>query len=174
MKKLTIVMMALLLSLSFASAYNMSEDVSLLQEEVQTFDWENSFLTDFLGLVYKLLTKVIVQDAIIQELSLRPVSCSCGGGSGSQPSAPVIEEQVFTPNPDVNGDGCVNTIDEIYVTHNENWGRNDCVESDWCSGFDINHDGKIGQTDLDYVLDSYDVTCPAYQTDIDKALENII
>ena len=161
MKKIPIVMMALMLSLTFASAYEMSEDVSSLVTEVMTFDWTGSILNQVV-LVYNLLQKVILQDAIIQELSKRPVSCSCGGGGSSQTQTQEQEQQQSPQEikGDVTGEGNVNQADVTALTRY--FGTDD-------SRFDLNNDGFVGQADLDIVLDNVDGSSP-YQSEIDKAL----
>ena len=159
MNKIPIVMMALMLSLTFASAYNMSEEVSSLTTEVITFDWTGSILSKLI-LTYKLLQKVILQDAIIQELSKRPVSCSCGGGGSSQTQT---QEQQIIPQEikgDVTGEGNVNQADVTALTRY--FGTDD-------SRFDLNNDGFVGQADLDIILSNVDGSSP-YQSEIDKAL----
>ena len=159
MNKIPIVMMALMLSLTFASAYNMSEEVSSLTTEVITFDWTGSILNQVI-LVYNLLQKVILQDAIIQELSKRPVSCSCGGGGSSQTST---QEQQIVPQEirgDVTGEGNVNQADVTALTRY--FGTDD-------SRFDLSGDGFVGQADLDIILSNVDGSSP-YQSEIDHAL----
>ena len=159
MKKISIVMMALMLSLTFASAYEMSEDVSSLVTEVMTFDWTGSVLNQVV-LVYNLLQKVILQDAIIQELSKRPVSCSCGGGGSSQTQTQEQQQSPQEIKGDVTGEGNVNQADVTALTRY--FGTDD-------SRFDLNNDGFVGQADLDIILASVDGSSP-YQSEIDKAL----
>jgi len=161
MKKLTIFLITLMFvsvfTMAYASAYNMSKDVSELQEEVQTFNWESyapinfweeHITIDLLNLVYKLLAKVVMQDVIIQELSLRPVSCSCGGGSGSQSSAPQVPVEPEGIKGDANGDGFVGQTDLDYLI--EEWGMSgDNLKADF------NNDGFVGQIDQDILNENW-------------------
>jgi len=69
--------------------------------------------------------------------------------------------------PDPNGDGLIDNIDLEII--NQNFGREDCVQPDWCNGADVNRDGKINIFDLATVGLWHGKTCQGIEcVDVDS------